>query len=186
MQLPSLTRFAWLSIAAAIATMALKTAAYYFTGSVGLLSDALESLVNLAGEALGLDYVHIARLLPGATRVEIHAAWLDGAPAPAGAYDLANTPCAEPPLATGVTGTSYDDTSPDLGTTQYYYSVKAVNACGAGECSLTDPGRRGGAPVDFDLDCDVDAEDIEHVRVRRRNVLGQFGVEHLLSHAQRL
>jgi divalent metal cation (Fe/Co/Zn/Cd) transporter len=42
----SLTRYAWLSIAAAILTIALKSAAYFITGSVGLLSDALESLVN--------------------------------------------------------------------------------------------------------------------------------------------
>ena len=44
----NLTKFAWLSIAAAVATIALKAAAYLITGSVGLLSDALESLVNLA------------------------------------------------------------------------------------------------------------------------------------------
>ncbi len=37
----------YLSIAAALATLALKSAAWYLTGSVGLLSDALESLVNL-------------------------------------------------------------------------------------------------------------------------------------------
>jgi divalent metal cation (Fe/Co/Zn/Cd) transporter len=43
----SLARFAWLSIAAAIVTIGLKAAAYWLTGSVGLLSDALESLVNL-------------------------------------------------------------------------------------------------------------------------------------------
>jgi RNA polymerase sigma-70 factor, ECF subfamily len=43
----SVIRFAWLSIAAAIATISLKVAAYVLTGSVGLLSDALESLVNL-------------------------------------------------------------------------------------------------------------------------------------------
>ena len=42
-----LARFAWLSIAAALATIALKFGAYALTGSVGLLSDALESLVNL-------------------------------------------------------------------------------------------------------------------------------------------
>lgn len=42
-----LTRFARLSIAAALATIALKTAAFALTGSVGLLSDALESGVNL-------------------------------------------------------------------------------------------------------------------------------------------
>ncbi|MDH5535017.1 MAG: cation diffusion facilitator family transporter [Betaproteobacteria bacterium] len=42
-------RFAWLSIAAAIATIALKLLAWQLTDSVGLLSDALESGVNLAG-----------------------------------------------------------------------------------------------------------------------------------------
>ena len=39
-----LTRFAWLSIAAAIATISLKSAAWAMTGSVGLLSDAAEAL----------------------------------------------------------------------------------------------------------------------------------------------
>src|SRR5437588_1559113 len=48
----SLTRFAWLSIAAALVTIVLKGAAYFITGSVGLLSDALESVVN-RGAALG-------------------------------------------------------------------------------------------------------------------------------------
>jgi divalent metal cation (Fe/Co/Zn/Cd) transporter len=37
-----LTRFAWLSIAAAITTILMKTVAYLTTGSVGLLSDAVE------------------------------------------------------------------------------------------------------------------------------------------------
>ena len=41
-------RILYLSIAAAIVTMAMKFAAYWITGSVGLLSDALESIVNLA------------------------------------------------------------------------------------------------------------------------------------------
>ena len=41
------SRFALLSIAAAILTIGLKTVAYFLTGSVGLLSDAVESLVNL-------------------------------------------------------------------------------------------------------------------------------------------
>ena len=50
----SLTRYAWLSIAAALATIALKAAAWWLTGSVGLLSDALESLVNLAGALMAL------------------------------------------------------------------------------------------------------------------------------------
>ena len=49
-----LRRFAWLSIGAAIATIALKGLAWWLTGSVGLLSDALESLVNLAGALMTL------------------------------------------------------------------------------------------------------------------------------------
>jgi cation diffusion facilitator family transporter len=56
----SLTRFAWLSIAAALATMALKTVAWLLTGSVGLLSDALESLVNLAGALMALAMLSVA------------------------------------------------------------------------------------------------------------------------------
>lgn len=55
-----LTRFAWLSIAAAIITIALKTTAYFLTGSVGLLSDALESLVNLVGALMALAMLTIA------------------------------------------------------------------------------------------------------------------------------
>jgi cation diffusion facilitator family transporter len=56
----SLTRFAWLSIGAALATIALKTVAYLLTGSVGLLSDAIESLVNLAGAGMALIMLTIA------------------------------------------------------------------------------------------------------------------------------
>lgn len=59
-----LTRFAWLSIAAALATIFLKAAAYYVTGSVGLLSDALESLVNLAGAMFALAMVTLAARPP--------------------------------------------------------------------------------------------------------------------------
>ncbi len=56
----SLTRFAWLSISAAVVTIVLKTAAFYLTGSVGLLSDALESLVNLVGGIMALAMLTIA------------------------------------------------------------------------------------------------------------------------------
>lgn len=56
----SLTRFAWLSIGAAAATISLKAVAYYLTGSVGLLSDAIESLVNLAGAMTALFMLTIA------------------------------------------------------------------------------------------------------------------------------
>lgn len=56
----SLTRFAWLSIAAAILTICLKAIAYQLTGSVGLLSDALESFVNLTGALMALAMLTIA------------------------------------------------------------------------------------------------------------------------------
>jgi cation diffusion facilitator family transporter len=50
----SLRRYAIISIVAALATIALKGGAYAITGSVGLLSDALESLVNLAAAIVAL------------------------------------------------------------------------------------------------------------------------------------
>jgi cation diffusion facilitator family transporter len=50
----SLTRYAWLSIAAAVVTITLKSSAYLLTGSVGLLADAIESLVNLAAAIVAL------------------------------------------------------------------------------------------------------------------------------------
>lgn len=56
----SLTAFAWLSILAALATMALKGAAAWLTGSVGLLSDALESFVNLGAALLALWMLRVA------------------------------------------------------------------------------------------------------------------------------
>jgi cation diffusion facilitator family transporter len=56
----SLTRFAWLSIAAAVVTIGLKSAAYLVTGSVGLYSDALESVVNLVGGMMALAMLTIA------------------------------------------------------------------------------------------------------------------------------
>jgi cation diffusion facilitator family transporter len=56
----SLTRFAWISIAAAVITIGLKTAAYLLTGSVGLLSDAIESVVNLVGGVMALAMLTVA------------------------------------------------------------------------------------------------------------------------------
>lgn len=50
-----------LSLMAAFATMALKGLAWYLTGSVGFLSDALESLVNVAGAAFALFMVTLAQ-----------------------------------------------------------------------------------------------------------------------------
>lgn len=56
----SLTRFAWLSIAAALTTITLKAAAWFLTGSVSLLSDALESIVNLVGALMALAMLTVA------------------------------------------------------------------------------------------------------------------------------
>ena len=50
----SLARYAWISLAAAAVIIALKGAAYWLTGSVGLLSDALESLVNFVAAAFAV------------------------------------------------------------------------------------------------------------------------------------
>ena len=55
-----LSKFAWLSIAAALVTMGLKLGAWLVTGSVGLLSDALESSVNLVAAVLMLVALRIS------------------------------------------------------------------------------------------------------------------------------
>lgn len=72
-QRPSLTRFAWLSVVAAVVTIAVKATAYMLTGSVGLLSDALESLVNLAGALLALTMLNIAVRPPDEEHVYGHS-----------------------------------------------------------------------------------------------------------------
>lgn len=59
-----LTRYAWLSIATAVLTIGLKATAYFLTGSVGMLSDALESGVNLAAAILALVTLTIAAQPP--------------------------------------------------------------------------------------------------------------------------
>ena len=61
---PDLTRYAWLSLAAAFATLLLKLLAWKLTGSVGLLSDALESLVNVGGALMALSMLRIAAMPP--------------------------------------------------------------------------------------------------------------------------
>ena len=78
-----------------------------------------------------------------------------------------NTQCPEPPLASGVTGTQYDDTTATPGTT-YYYSVKATNECGDSGCSSTDSGYRKAPPG---IPQNVSASDgtyCDKVRVRDR------------------
>ena len=82
---PALTRFAWLSIGAALLTISLKAGAYFLTGSVGLLSDALESLVNLVAALGALVALTIAQQEPdeehafGYDKVEYFASGLEGA-----------------------------------------------------------------------------------------------------------
>ncbi|SES16180.1 cation diffusion facilitator family transporter [Pedococcus cremeus] len=61
-----LTRFAWLSVAAALTTLALKATAAWLTGSVGLLSDAAESVVNLVAALVALLALRIAARPPDA------------------------------------------------------------------------------------------------------------------------
>ncbi len=55
-----LKRYAGLSTATAIVTIILKSASYFLTGSVGFLSDAAESLVNLVGAVMALAMLSIA------------------------------------------------------------------------------------------------------------------------------
>lgn len=55
-----LTQFAWLSIGTAVLTIGLKFTAYLLTGSVGLLSDALESGVNLVAAIIALVALTVA------------------------------------------------------------------------------------------------------------------------------
>lgn len=80
-----LEKYAWLSIAAAIATIGLKMAAWGFTGSVGFLSDALESLVNLAAAVLALSMLRLAASPPdkehpyGRSKAEYFSAGIEGA-----------------------------------------------------------------------------------------------------------
>jgi cation diffusion facilitator family transporter len=81
----SLERYAWLSIAAALATIGLKMLAWRLTDSVGLLSDALESLINLAAALLALWILRVAASPPdeehpyGFSKAEYFSAGIEGA-----------------------------------------------------------------------------------------------------------
>lgn len=80
-----LAAFAWLSIATALVTIAMKGLAYWLTGSVGLLSDALESLVNLAAAIVALSMIRVAARPPdedhayGYSKAEYFASGFEGA-----------------------------------------------------------------------------------------------------------
>ncbi len=75
----------WLSIGAAAATIALKVTAWLLTGSVGLLSDAAESLVNLAAAVGAMGALQWAAKPPdeehayGHTKAEYFSAGVEGA-----------------------------------------------------------------------------------------------------------
>jgi cation diffusion facilitator family transporter len=81
---PNLTKFAWMSIAAALVTITLKAGAYLLTGSVGLLSDAAESVVNLVAAIVALLMLRIAARPPddnhnfGHTKAEFFSAAVEG------------------------------------------------------------------------------------------------------------
>lgn len=81
----ALERYAWLSMAAAVATIGLKGLAWWLTGSVGFLSDALESLVNLAAAVLVLSMLRLAASPPdkehpyGRSKAEYFSAGIEGA-----------------------------------------------------------------------------------------------------------
>ena len=81
----SATRYVMLSIAAALATITLKGLAWLLTGSVGLLSDALESFVNLAAATLTLILLRYAARPPdeehtyGHGKAEYFASGAEGA-----------------------------------------------------------------------------------------------------------
>jgi cation diffusion facilitator family transporter len=81
----SLTRYAWLSIGAAVVTIGLKGGAYLLTGSMGLLSDALESTVNLLAAIVALIVLNVAVRPPdeehqfGHNKAEFFSSGFEGA-----------------------------------------------------------------------------------------------------------
>src|SRR5579884_2678165 len=97
MQLPLRTprSYMWLSLAAALLTMALKFGAFALTGSVGLFSDAAESVVNLLAAAGALWALTLAARPAdeghayGHTKAEYFASGLEGALIVAAAASIA-------------------------------------------------------------------------------------------------
>src|SRR5690606_36235018 len=79
-----LMRYAALSIAAAIVTLTLRWLAWWLTGSVGLLSDALEGFVNLGAALMAMSMLRIAAQPPtaqhpyGRSKAEYFAAGIEG------------------------------------------------------------------------------------------------------------
>jgi cation diffusion facilitator family transporter len=79
-----LQRYVWLSVGAALVTLALKWTAWWLTGSVGLLSDAMEGFVNLGAALLALWMLRLAATPPdaqhpyGRSKAEYFAAGIEG------------------------------------------------------------------------------------------------------------
>ncbi len=136
----SLTRYAWLSIGAAILTISLKAVAYFLTGSAGLLSDALESMVNMVGSVMALVMLVVAARPPdeehayGHDKAEYFASGVEGSLIVVAAVSIAitNTPA----HYTATTGTSWPGIN--------YLNCGLHNKLGDG--SYTDSGRTR-APV---------------------------------------
>ncbi|MFU8774091.1 MAG: cation diffusion facilitator family transporter [Anaerolineales bacterium] len=80
----NLTRYAWLSVAAALITITMKMGAFWMTNSVSLLSDALESVVNLVAAIVALIALHIAsrpadeEFSYGYSKIEFFASGFEG------------------------------------------------------------------------------------------------------------
>jgi len=79
------TFYAWLSLATSIVTVVLKFWAYYLTGSVGLLSDAVEAVVNIVTALVALGVLTYARAAPdrehnfGHEKAEYFSSGIEGA-----------------------------------------------------------------------------------------------------------
>ena len=78
------SKFAVLSIIAALVTIALKVLAWWLTDSVGLLSDAIEGTINIVGATVALAMISVAARPPdedhafGYTKAEYFASGLEG------------------------------------------------------------------------------------------------------------
>jgi cation diffusion facilitator family transporter len=78
------SKFAALSIVAALVTIALKVLAWWLTDSVGLLSDAIEGTINIVGATVALAMISVAARPPdedhvfGYTKAEYFSSGLEG------------------------------------------------------------------------------------------------------------
>jgi cation diffusion facilitator family transporter len=79
------TFYAWLSVATSVVVITLKFAAYFLTGSVGLLSDAVESVVNIVAALIALAVLTYSAAKPdrehnfGHEKAEYFSSGIEGA-----------------------------------------------------------------------------------------------------------